>query len=821
MIFPDHRSFERPQENPGFPGGRSSVDVAAPYQGGGWFSDNPAERAYEPRPARVSSRPAPAKHTAKRRGARTLVGIVSISVGLGFCIDGTAVTLAPRMPGVGLLLFWVAMLLPFAVFAAVLLASEPSRVVREFTVAVVGLYPAVLYRMTSPLVLGGFDEHIHERTLLDLLRGAGLFAPNPELPVSTHYPGMELFTGMMVRLTGMPVMLAMAVVVLLCRLLLVLTIYHSALTVNPSHRGASLVVLLYAASPQFYFFNSQFAYQTMALTLGLGGLLLLRRAQLAEGAAARRLCGLAILALVATVVTHHVTSWIVFGFLVIWTALAPRGQRKILACAALAMGISVAIWTAAVFSQLAVYLGPIFAAALRELKAFFGAAAPPASVLSGSPVAASPEWERLILIFYSLTCGCAALVCGWTLLLRAFHQKSRMLGFLAALCLVYPVTLAAHFIPTAAALGDRASTFLFLPLALSCSLLLRRTRGGTRRAVRRASPVALMSWIALLLITYMGGAMLGAGPNWEILPGPYLVSAEARTQDPETLAAVRWAAAHLPAGSRIAADRVPADLLAGQDQLWPVTSREHGLAAAWLYFPATWGPQQAVIVKRLHIRYLYVDQRLANSLPRDGYYFYPGEALKPRRITVVDLTKFSHVHGLRPVYRHGPVTIYDTAGLGVTPVRSGFVGEHPMGLGTLGDGLLGAAVMAALILLLRRRVGWLRSVARESGLAGGGVAVMATLILVGGVLFGFRITPGAAFTVGAVLTVLATLAITRRRMGGRLPLRLVRIALHPLVILGVLAATAGLVIGIHAAWIPDVTSVNAILHAVAMRGTSG
>ena len=478
MSFPNHRSFERLQEIPRLSGSRGSVNIAVPSDDGRWSSEGPAERAYVPRPVRAGSRQAPARHSARGGRSVTLAGFVALSAGLGFCIDGAAMTVAPRMPGVGLLLFWTAMIVPFAVFTAVLLVAKPSRAVRQFTVAAVGLYPAVIYRMASPLVLGGFDEHIHERTLLDLLRGAGLFAPNPELPVSAHYPGMELFTGMVVRLTGMPVIVAMSVVVLLCRLLLVLTIYHSALTVSPSYRGASLVVLLYAASPQFYFFNSQFAYQTMALTLGLGGLFLLRRAQLAEGAAARRLCCLAILTLIATVVTHHMTSWIVLGFLIAWTLLAPRGKRKVLACAAVVMAISVAIWTGAIFSGLVVYLGPIFAVALRELKVFFGAAAPQSISRGGSPVAVTPEWERLILIFYSLSCGCAAVICGWTLLLRAFHQKSRMLGLLAALTLAYPITLAAHFIPTAAALGDRASTFLFLPLALSCSLLVRRTRGG-------------------------------------------------------------------------------------------------------------------------------------------------------------------------------------------------------------------------------------------------------------------------------------------------------------------------------------------------------
>ena len=179
---------------------------------------------------------------------------------------------------------------------------------RVITVAILGLYPTMVYRMSSPLVLAGYDEHLHAQSLMNLLLGSGLFAPNPGLPVSPYFPGLELFTGVVIRLTGLPVVLAISLVILLCRLLLVLIIYHAALLVSPSRRGASLVVAFYAVSAHFYSFDSGFAYETLALTLGLGGIFLLRRAQLADYTAARRLFFAASLVLVATVVTHHATS---------------------------------------------------------------------------------------------------------------------------------------------------------------------------------------------------------------------------------------------------------------------------------------------------------------------------------------------------------------------------------------------------------------------------------------------------------------------------------------------------------------------------------
>jgi hypothetical protein len=817
MTFPSNRSFGRLGQITRLPGEGDTPDVAVPPGDNSWPSAPPgARRVTAPYPTRSGPRQAPARHRAIGRGwSPNLAGVVWFVTGLGLCLDGFAVALAPKHYGVGLFLFWAAILIPFATFVAVLLVAQPSRALREFTVAATGVYPAVIYRMASPLVLGGFDEHLHERTLQDLLRGSGLFAPNPILPIGPQYPGMELFTGTVVRLMGMPVMLGMSIVVLLCRLLLVLTIYHAALTVNPSRWSASLVVVLYAASPQFYFFNSQFAYQTMALTLGLGGLYLLRRAQLTEGAAALRFLCAAILALIATVITHHVTSWIVLGFLVAWTAVARRGQRKYLASSAAVMGISVILWTDNIVNRLEFYLGPVAAAVLQEFRLFVGGAHTQ-TIFGGSSGTVTPTWERVVLIFYSLSCTCAAVICAWILLSRAFRQRNRMLGLLGALCLAYPITLAAHFIPSAGDIGNRASTFLCLPLALSCSLVMRRAPGGEKKpGERRHSPAVVVLSMGLVVGVYMGGVMLGVGPDWSILPGPYLVTAEARTQDPETLAAVRWAAAHLPPGSRIVADRVPADLLAAQARLWPVMAPEHGLEAAQLYFAGGWGPNQTAIAKGLHINYLYVDQRLADSLPYDGFYFYPGESSRQVHITAADLAKFAYVPGLRAVYHHGPVTIYNTAGLGIAPVHEGFVGERPMGLGTLGDALWGA-VMAGLVLALRRRLAWVRSTAQDIGPLGVGVSVMAVTTLVGGVLFGLRLMPGPAFTVGAVITALVILVVERKRARERLLHRIpLPRGLDPLVILGILAGIAGLAISIHAAWTVDVTAVNAILRAVA------
>jgi len=188
-------------------------------------------------------------------------------------------------------------------------------------------------------------------------------------------------------------------------------------------------------------------------------------------------------------------------------------------------------------------------------------------------------------------------------------------------------------------------------------------------------------------------------------------------------------------------------------------------------------------------------------------------------MAVADVAKFAHVPGLKAVYHHGPVTIYDTAGLGVVPERYGFRDSHTMGLGPL-DAVVGVVVVL-LIWLFRRQLTWVKSAVRDIGVLGTTLAVMAFTIFIGGALFALRLMPGPAFTLGAAATSVVILTVRRRMDGLRLAPRLPflhrlnpRVLLEPLVLLGVVAGAAGLAIAVYAAWITDVADVSAILRAV-------
>ena len=145
--------------------------------------------------------------------------------------------------------------------------------------------------------------------------------------------------------------------------------------------------------------------------------------------------------------------------------------------------------------------------------------------------------------------------------------------------------------------------------------------------------------------------------------------------------------------------------------VWPISAPKGRYEPALLYFSTTWGSYQTEVVRGLSINYIYVDARWSQSLPLVGYYFYPGETgvtsgtgvnITQYELAQADLAKFAQVPGLKVIYHLGPITIYDTAGMGVAPQQDGYTGVRPMGLGVVGDYLLGVGAVG-LIFAGRRR----------------------------------------------------------------------------------------------------------------------
>ena len=674
-----------------------------------------------------------------------------------------------------------------------LIVPDLDRFTRNTAVVCLGVTPTLMWRATNPLLFTGFDEQLHMRTLGDILSSHRLFEANPLLEVSPRYPGLEA-TATLVHQLGIPTMAATFIVIIASRVVLVTVLADAVEHMTGSLRASGLAVAVYALSSQYVFFNSQFAYQTMAMPLALAAVSFLARARNSDHpiplVIGSTVC------LVAVSVTHHITSFLTAGLLLMWT-LAERGRRRVWvaygACAAMASTLSWALLQRQLLSN---YFTPIADDLRSQL---LGGAR--RALFKDSAGTVARTLDQYLLLYYAVALSVIVL----TVLVLAYkehHLRSGPTLMLAAMSASVPLLLAARVVPKGGEIYDRSNSFLFLPFALYVAsfaawFLWREPHQPGFRRDRRSMTVRLAA-VALASAAFLGGYILGGGPNWARLPGPYMAAADTRSMDAETLAAVKWSGENLAAGSRIAADRVSSVLLAAQAGLWPVMKGPNGIDVAALYVADSWGLPETDKAVAMRLRYLYVDRRLAAEKPHYGSYFFQGETGEGKQFTAQQLSKFDSVPGISVVYRHGPVSIYDLKGLGFAELRSGWFGTTPqvrvateLAVGTL-CGLL-------IALLLRSRIGPLiraeaSALWRSAGPALTGATALAAVCLVSinMVITHVWLTP---ITIGiAVLVVMladppASLRLLRRAAGAVSGHRL-RTAVLVIVPLAVVTAAA-------------------------------
>lgn len=597
--------------------------------------------------------------------------------------------------GPALALWYVALVLLVVPFAVLLTSAGTSPRDRLLGSVAYAVALHLSWLLTSPVLATRFDETLHVTTLLQLLDGR-LFGEHTMLPVSPHYPGLELVSVGLVWLSGVPPVVAQLATVLLARVVLVLALFALGTRLGRSTRVGAVVVLLYSGSTHFYFFNAMFSYQTVAVAMLVATVVLLLQAADATGRRTWLLLGAAQATLAALTVTHHLTSWLTLAAL--WAvagllALGPERRRARLVLLTAEAGTAVAaLWTTVVAPLLVRYLVPLASDAgveLTRLVTLDSTGSRAVLQAGGNP---TPLWQVAVMAA-SILLWCALLAPALLAAVRGRTLvRSRARLVLVGLAAAYPLLHLVRFFPTAAEMADRASSFVTMAAALVVALWLvpRLTRG--RRLVVPG---------AVLLV--LGGVLLGGGQDWQRVPGPYLPGAEQRSVDATTVAFGRWAGRYLPEGSRIASDVTINRVLPNFAPVEAVTSQTGSDNLTPVFLGDTVDDEVVGLLQDNQVDFVVVDTRTIGRTALSSSYYEAGTAFGEGAVTPARqaLLKFDGAPGFQRVL-DGDILVWD-----VRPLRGAatdFAARPDPGLpGTWQPWQVAVAAVAGLLLLLRRR----------------------------------------------------------------------------------------------------------------------
>ncbi len=680
--------------------------------------------------------PEPSTTPVTRPAGRSRLGVVLALAGAGLLVQGTADALARSgHVSLALPLFLFGVSLLFAACAWRLTGAEAARGERIWVSIVLGLGLLASYVMHHPLLLDSFDELAHVGTLTRLLDSHAVFPTNSILPVSPYYPGLELATAATRWLTGLPLVVDQLIVLAAVRIVLVLAVFLVVERSCRSSRAGGIGALVYAASPQFYGFDAQYAYETLALAFAAAVVYLLLVSIDAARPRMGRSFALALSCIGAVIITHHVTGWITMGFLVVWalalyitthwprpphaellsaSEIEPaisgspdsgdtfvrrrRAQALIVGCAAAVSLVVGGFWTLYVGRLLTQYVGPVFAAASADISEALGTGHGDRTLFKSAAGGGSPDWEILLILTAAASWCVLLLPALYNVVFRRTVRGGVLRYLPAVIAAFYPITVLANISSSSKLVAERATTFIFFGVAVVIGAWL----GG--RVARRRGMTERVGTIVVATIVFLGSMLFGFGPLPSLLPGPYRVGADELSLGSPSLAVAHWADTHLPAGSHVAVDKDNGVLLNAIGGVEPVTAESGLINPELIFYDHYVSLFDIYLIRKVDIRYIIVDDRLAQGRPLYGTYIADGEPTT--RLTLAQLTKFNRYPSfIKRIYDNGPIQVYD-----VTSLLHPFTPAAPAGAPVGGTGLnpgifvLAVAVAALWVRRLRHRV---------------------------------------------------------------------------------------------------------------------
>jgi hypothetical protein len=606
--------------------------------------------------------------------SRLPVSVVALLAATGVLVVASAYTMGRLGHGNSSAdhLYWLGQALIVVPVAVRLLSTRLLTEAGAITLVIVLTVSEYLTKVCySPAAFTYVDELQHWRSAEDLLHTGKLFTPNYVLPISPDYPGLEEATSALVTITRLPLFVCGIIVAGVAHLIFISCLYLIFRHAGGSHRIAGIGILVYSSNPGLPFFDSMFVYQTLALAFM--GVTVLAARHLASTRRAPGRAGwmiTAVLACLATVVTHNATSYILVATLEVITLGGLVARNRI--SAAWASGLAVLV--AAMFTAWVIffapatigYLQPSVESAFEAAKGFLSGAhssAPSAtSALKTLPI--TPQ-GNVLLGLADVAVISLLLPFGWWLIWKHYRRRSWMMALAAGSVSWYALVGIRLFVSDGQELAGRSSTFVYVPVGFVCAVALghfiRQAAGRRRRAASSMPGWRMPAAVAVALVLLFDGLVNSGPPFWERLPGPVQVDGNERSVGAEVIAEAHWALYKLGRGNRIAADDAGYQVLGSYGDQNPLQN------LYMLYTTPVFTQAIAEIVVYQEVHYISIDLAMSKSLPASGAYFpgndpNAGHYLHP--IPLKDLTKYNNLPGVARIYDSGNLVMYNLVGVG-------------------------------------------------------------------------------------------------------------------------------------------------------------
>lgn len=549
---------------------------------------------------------------------------------------------------------WAGLLLVVVPVAWRLLSRRATRNERLLVLVLGGIALYFVKVFYSPGWFTFSDELQHWRTAEDILQSGRLFTPNPILPVSPSYPGLESVTTAITTLTGLSILAAGTIVMLAARVIFTVALYGFLEAATSSSRLAGMAALVYTASPTYLFMMAFFTYQGTALALLALALLATARAATPRTRSEGRVAWLAVAlaSIVGVVISHHVTSLALATFLGLWAfasiVLRRPATETVVTSAMAAVCVALTVgWMRTMAPDTVNYLGKQIGHGVFDLLNLLDRNERVSQVVrlpQRSPFELGIGLSTIAFIS-------ALLPFGWWRLWRARRSSTahpRWTSLVLALGLAsmgYYASLALRFASQGSEFVARMWVFLYIPIAFLLALV------AAPFVSRRGRWVAL----ACFAFVFVGGNVNGYPPPYSRLPGPWRVAATQRDVGPVSIAAARWTRDVLGDNNTMIGDFTLRHVFGSYGMQAPIYGLED------VYFAPSVGAPQLTELRDAGVQYVLVDRRLARVAPDRGIYFddeEPQAYVRTQPIAADLLQKFDRSPALDRVYDNGSIAIY-------------------------------------------------------------------------------------------------------------------------------------------------------------------